>query len=125
MGSSAIMDVNLLLDRLDKVKPSGANRWRSCCPAHGGDNATSLQISEVDGRILIHCFAYGCGSTEILESIGLDHSAIYPDDHSPNTNYVKIDPLDEIFIDVFMAKRAQGHIPNAEEKAKFKRLISQ
>ena len=116
------MNVNVLLDRLDKVRQTRPDRHIACCPAHE-DRSPSLQISQVDDRILIHCFA-GCGAQDVLESIGLDFSAICPDDPGFNKpTYVKQE--DQIFISVFMAKRKNGDIPTQEDKAKFKRLIAQ
>ena len=71
------MDANLLLERLDKVKQTGSDRWVACCPAHD-DKTPSLQITQANDRVLIHCFA-GCGGNEVLESVGLDFSVLYPE----------------------------------------------
>lgn len=74
-------DINKLLERLEYVRPTGSGRWMAKCPAHS-DGSPSLSIWERDDtRILINCFA-GCGSTEVLDSIGLDHSVLYPDDNN-------------------------------------------
>ena len=111
------MNVNLLLDRLDKVRQSRPDRWISCCPAHE-DKSPSLQISDIGDRILIHCFA-GCGAIDVLESIGLDFGAICPD----NPDYKKpvyVSQEDEIFIQIYMSKRKNGDIPTIEDKSKFK-----
>lgn len=63
--------INQLIERLTKVRPSGRNAWRACCPAHSGTNPTALSIKEEsDGRILLHCFQ-GCSASDIMESIGL------------------------------------------------------
>jgi len=115
------MNVNILLDRLEKVRNSSRDRWVACCPAHQ-DKSPSLQISQVNDRILIHCFA-GCGAIDVLESVGLDFSAICPDNigqYKP----IMVKQEDEIFINVYMAKRSNGEIPNEAEKLKYKRLVS-
>ena len=80
-----------LLSRLEKVKETGSGRWLACCPAHG-DKSPSLSIKEAqDGRLLIHCFA-GCGAVDILESIGLNFSDLYP--ASIEANYKPVRPFE-------------------------------
>ena len=71
------MSIDNLLSRLDKVKPNGNNKWLACCPAHP-DKSPSLAIKEIDGKILIHCFA-GCQVSEIVSAIGLQLSDLMPD----------------------------------------------
>ena len=66
-----------LLDRLDRVKQTAPGRWIARCPAHA-DKSPSLSIRELDdGRVLVNCFG-GCGAIDVLESLGLDWSALFP-----------------------------------------------
>ena len=58
-----------LLDKLDKVKPTGANKWLARCPAHD-DNNPSLAITSIDGRALVHCFA-GCETADVVAALGM------------------------------------------------------
>lgn len=102
------MNVNLLLDRLDKAKSSGNNRWVACCPAHD-DKSPSLQISQVGDRILIHCFA-GCGANEVLNSVGLDFDVLYPDGKEERKP-THIKPVDEIFCTIYKMKVKEGVKP--------------
>ena len=77
------MRIEQILEHLDKVKSSGANKWAACCPAHD-DKSPSLALTETsDGRILLHCFA-GCGGAEILHAIGLTLADLYPDGPTGN-----------------------------------------
>jgi len=71
------MSIDNLLSRLDKVKPNGSGKWLACCPAHP-DKSPSLAIKEIDGKILIHCFA-GCQVSEIVSAIGLQLSDLMPE----------------------------------------------
>jgi len=71
------MSIDNLLSRLDNVKPNGSGKWLACCPAHP-DKSPSLAIKEIDGKILIHCFA-GCPVTDIVSAIGLELSDLMPD----------------------------------------------
>lgn len=71
------MSAENLIQRLDKVRKTGTDKWQASCPAHD-DKGPSLAVRELDdGRVLIHCFA-GCGAAEILDAVGLDFSELYP-----------------------------------------------
>jgi len=78
------MNVQGFLARLQRVKRQGKG-WIASCPAHGDDTHPSLSVTEgADGRILVHCFA-ACPSERILESLGLDASALFPDRDVPSS----------------------------------------
>lgn len=71
------MSADVLLSKLEKVKPSGKQRWLARCPAHD-DKRPSLSISENDdGRVLVHCFA-GCSVSEIVQAVDLELSDLFP-----------------------------------------------
>lgn len=62
--------IDVVLQRLDKVKAAGAGKWKACCPAHE-DRDPSLSIREADdGKVLLHCWA-GCLTADVLAAIGL------------------------------------------------------
>ncbi len=72
------MTAGALLDRLDGVRKTGRDRWVARCPAHE-DRRASLSIRELcDGRVLLHDFA-GCDVVTVLQTIGLDLSALFPE----------------------------------------------
>ncbi|MDF5890707.1 CHC2 zinc finger domain-containing protein [Pseudomonas syringae pv. syringae] len=69
--------VDKVLERLDKVKPAGANKWKACCPAHD-DKSPSLAISQtLEGTVLLKCWA-GCSAGSIVEAIGLELRHLFP-----------------------------------------------
>ena len=71
--------VESLLSRLQGVKKSTSNqnKWMAKCPAHD-DRSPSLSIKLADDdKILIKCFA-GCSVIDIVTSIGLDLSDLFP-----------------------------------------------
>lgn len=73
------MDAQTFLERLDKVRQTGANKWIARCPAHD-DGRPSLSIREAsDGKILLTCFA-GCSASEIVSALGLKLSDLFSDD---------------------------------------------
>jgi hypothetical protein len=56
--------------------------FRARCPAHNGDNPTSLHVVEgVDRRVVVHCFARQCELREVAEALGLSASDFFPDGH--------------------------------------------
>ena len=72
------MSDSRILERLDRLKPTGNARWNARCPAHD-DHGPSLSVRELDdGRILVHCFA-GCGAADVLAALGLRFSDLFPD----------------------------------------------
>jgi hypothetical protein len=65
-----------ILDRLERVRQTGAGRWIASCPAHS-DRLPSLSIRKLDdGRVLIHCFA-GCGAADVVTALGLGLSDLF------------------------------------------------
>lgn len=68
--------IDLLLSRLDGVKPAGKG-WRACCPSCGG-RSSKVSIAEGDdGRVLLHCFS-GCDAAAIVSAADLQLSDLFP-----------------------------------------------
>ena len=73
--------VHRVLDRLERVKKS-QNGWTARCPAHD-DRWPSLKVDEGrDGRVLLHDHG-GCTANEIVSSIGLEMSDLFPPSERP------------------------------------------
>ncbi|HIF59752.1 MAG TPA: DNA primase, partial [Rhodospirillales bacterium] len=72
-----MMDVSVVLSRLEKVSGKGDGKWLARCPAHD-DRSPSLAIKEVDGKTLLHCFA-GCSVHDIVGVLELELSDLMPD----------------------------------------------
>jgi len=62
-------NVEVLLARLEGVRPAGPRSWVARCPAHD-DRDPSLSVSVKEGRVLLHCFA-GCAPDAVLGAVGL------------------------------------------------------
>jgi len=86
--------VDLILSRLDKVRSTGANRWTARCPAHD-DNGPSLSIRDVDGKILLHCFAE-CEKLDILAALGIEFTDLFPDPLPPSKSIRKPFPAADV-----------------------------
>lgn len=72
------MSIETILDRLDKVKPTGRDSYKACCPAHQ-DKSPSLAIRALDdGRILMKCMAE-CPTQSVLDAMGLSMEDLFPE----------------------------------------------
>jgi len=74
-----------LLEHLGGVKKSGT-QFAAYCPAHGDTRNQHLYLAEGDdGRVLLDC-KKGCSPEEVVASLGLEMSALFPKraDGSPN-----------------------------------------
>ena len=71
-------NTEILLSRLEGVRPSGLGRWMARCPAHD-DRSPSLSIRELDdGRLLVHDFGL-CEVNEVLAAVGMSLSDLFPE----------------------------------------------
>lgn len=114
------MKAEKLLERLEMVRKTGTGKWIARCPAHD-DGTPSLSVTEIEGgnRLLIHCHG-GCGALDVLQKIGLDWSALYPDDQESyrplwrsNTEQKAID---DMIVAIAQAKRDKGERLNEVDK---------
>ena len=72
-----IRPIDLVLARLDDPKPTTRDRWRSSCPACGGNkSALSVGIGNGD-TVLIQCFK-GCDVDAVVAAIGLQLHDLFP-----------------------------------------------
>ncbi|MNF50631.1 DNA primase [compost metagenome] len=80
LTGSACLDK--VLSCLEKVKSTGANKWKACCPAHD-DKHPSLAISETsEGVVLLKCWA-GCTTQNIVSTIGMELRDLFPGNTQP------------------------------------------
>lgn len=74
------MPINKLLNRLDRVKQTGHDRWMASCPTRE-DKHPSLAIKLLpDGRILLYDFG-GDSIEDILDAIGMSFSDLFPEQY--------------------------------------------
>lgn len=113
------MDINVLLSRLDKVIHNGKGRHMARCPAHA-DGSPSLQITQKDNRILIHCFA-GCGANDVLDAINLDYSVLYPDGHEHSYKPIKLD--DQVFKMIYQQAIKNREQVSPEDHQRYRKIM--
>lgn len=79
-----------LLNRLERVRRMGDNRWIACCPAHG-DRHPSLNIRLTDDdTILLVCRSGGCSAHDIVSAVGMNMTDLFPKTdrhHAPRQKY--------------------------------------
>lgn len=71
-----------LLSRLDRVRQTGSGRWIASCPTRNDRNPSMTIRLLDDGRVLLHDHG-GASAHEILDALGLDWSALFPEDTKP------------------------------------------
>ena len=60
------------------LRPTGPDRWRACCPAHGGSNPSALSVgSGAYDAVLLKCW-HGCDAHEVVQSLVMELSALFP-----------------------------------------------
>lgn len=76
--------IETVLSRID-AKSTGTDRWRACCPAHGGTNPSALSIGIGDnGAVLLRCWQ-GCDVEQIVGALGLDLTDLFPARQQPRS----------------------------------------
>ena len=71
------MNIDEILNKLQKAKVTSPRKWMACCPAHP-DQTPSLSVSLGDDeRILLHCHA-GCAIESVLDVLQLEMKDLYP-----------------------------------------------
>jgi hypothetical protein len=71
--------IDMVLSRLTpfKLRENGRDRWRACCPAHGGSNPSALSIGIGNDAVLLKCW-HGCSADEVAGALGLELSDLFP-----------------------------------------------
>ncbi len=76
MGEGMTTPIELIPNRLQRVRTAPGGGFMAECPAHV-DRVPSLSITEgQDGRVLVHCFA-GCDTSAVLAAIALSFRDLF------------------------------------------------
>lgn len=112
-----------LLSRLDGYRATGPDKYIARCPAHD-DRSPSLTIGlGRDGGILLHCFA-GCSAQEVVESVGLSMSDLFPDDgYESRTGGRRLPQQDELVIRMGIADKARGRDFGPSDRQAFAQAV--
>ena len=72
------MNIDIFLDKLEKVKTMGGGKYNACCPVHT-EKTPSLGIRLLEGeRIIMHCFGCGANGIDVCKALGIDPSELFP-----------------------------------------------
>jgi DNA primase len=104
------MNAQDVLDRLEKVTGS-KGKWIACCPAHQ-DKSPSLDVTETDDRVLVHCFS-GCDTQDVTAAIGLNLADLF---YNKLAGAEITERKRQRFEEVLKSERIQVAIINAVEK---------
>jgi hypothetical protein len=78
--------LDLVLSRLGayRLRENGRDRWRACCPAHGGKNPNALSVGVgADGEaVLLKCW-HGCTVDEVCGALGIELQDLFPPRPAP------------------------------------------
>jgi len=72
--------IDLVLARLEpyRLRENGRDRWRACCPAHGGKNPSALSVGVgADDQVLLRCW-HGCEVEQVAHALGLELADLFP-----------------------------------------------
>lgn len=74
------MSIHNILNRVDKVRKAGQDKWRIPCPVHNGKGYNMLISERPDGSVGAHCFSCGGNGIALCEALGLPVSELFPAD---------------------------------------------
>ena len=104
-----------VLDRLDKLRQSGTNKWTACCPVHDDSNPSmSVTVTDTpDGqKLLFYCFSCGAKGDSVIESIGLKVGDLFEQgkDFTPDRNYLLSKSVedDDFYILIYDTDKSKG-----------------
>ena len=104
-----------VLDRLDKLRQSGTNKWTACCPVHDDSNP-SMSVTVTDTpegqKLLFYCFSCGAKGDSVIESIGLKVGDLFEQgkDFTPDRNYLLTKSVenDDFYILIYDTDKSKG-----------------
>jgi len=71
------MELQSILDKLDRVKKQQDGSYLALCPAHA-DRNPSLQVALKNDKLLLHCFS-GCRTEAVCKAIGVEMADLFND----------------------------------------------
>ena len=70
-----MLSLEQVAGRCDKVRWQGKDTFLACCVGHD-DRTPSMAVSDVNGKLLFHCFA-GCSQDVLLDALGMTGNRDY------------------------------------------------
>lgn len=125
-----------MLDYLERVRKSGADRWRAPCPVHNGKDRNLAITLKPDGTYVAYCHVCGCNQNDVAKSLRIPMQVIYPDYKKPEDtgrpvyprgNYHGIEQLryDRYLIEIYESHNKHTYkdmMAYKQSKARFNRF---
>ena len=81
---SVLRKLEAFVSKLEYARSTGEHKYRARCPAHN-DKSPSLDIQiGRTGAIIMICRSHGCAPKDIMESVGMSETDLFPED--PHTH---------------------------------------
>lgn len=77
------MSIDTILNKFERVRKSGRNKWRVPCPVHGGKDFNMIISERSDGSVGAYCFVCGGSAVDVANHYGLDLKEIF----APDSDY--------------------------------------
>ena len=104
-----------VLDRLDKVRQLGTNKWTACCPVHDDSNPSmsiNLHNTPEGQKLGMYCFACSAKGDNVVESLGLKIGDLFErsKEFTPNRHYLlqKTVDADDFTILIYETDKSKG-----------------
>ena len=116
------MSAQDILDRVAFSKQIGIGKWVCTCPSHQ-DKSPSLRITETDdGKVLIKCWS-GCSALDVLTSIGLSWSSLFPNDGYRRSRVQRDDRLEDYIVEFAEYAKSTGKQLTQADKQAYARAL--
>jgi len=111
-----------ILDRVAFSKQIGTGKWVCTCPSHQ-DKSPSLRITETDdGKVLIKCWS-GCSALDVLTSIGLSWSSLFPHDGYRRSRVQRDDRVEDYIVEFAEYAKSTGKQLTQADKQAYARAL--
>jgi len=119
-----------ILPHLEKVKSTGKEKYKACCPVHNEKNP-SMDMTEKDGKVLIHCHACGANGLSVVRALGLPVGLLFNDplDNHSASIYQRNKLLDELrdaklYVAIYEAAEKRGDYIKMTDKRLYRKNIN-
>ena len=74
------MSIDVILNALDNTRKVGKDKYRAPCPVHNGTDRNLMISERRDGSVGAYCFVCGANGLDVVDSLMLNKSELFPPD---------------------------------------------
>jgi NAD-dependent SIR2 family protein deacetylase len=111
-----------ILPFLKRVRQHGSS-YRASCPVHGEDTHPALKLSEIDGKVLMHCHACGASGLDVVRELGLKPSVLFRESSfvpDPDHKLKSTKEDDLLYVMIYEAQESRGEVIRASEMKRYR-----